>query len=144
MQMFLWLAFAALTAAVAAALLTPFNRRLAVAGWHATSARLVYRDQLSEVDRDLASGLIGVIEADYAKAEIGRRLIFATKPENGATGLLRVSPKWLKWSIVVFLPLVSISLYLPLGRPDVPSRPLADRLADPGNDMAMLIVKAER
>ncbi|NNH32173.1 c-type cytochrome biogenesis protein CcmI, partial [Rhizobium sp. SEMIA 4085] len=144
MQMFLWLAFAALTAAVAAVLFTPFNGRLAVTGRRATSASLVYRDQLLEVDRDLASGLIGVLEADYAKAEIARRLICATKPENGATGFFRASPKWLKWTIVVFLPFVSISLYLPLGRPDVPSRPLAGRLADPGNDMAVLIVKAER
>jgi cytochrome c-type biogenesis protein CcmH len=143
-QMFLWLALAALTVAVAAALLAPFNRRPAAVSRHTTSAPLVYRDQLSEVDRDLACGLIGALEADYAKAEIARRLIRASKSGNGAAAILRASPKWLKWSIVAFLLVVSISLYLSLGRPDLPSQPLAARLENPGNDMAVLIVKAER
>ena len=40
----------------------------------------IYRDQLDEVERDVARGMIGKDEADAARAEIGRRMIAATAP----------------------------------------------------------------
>ena len=35
----------------------------------------VYRDQLAELDRDAARGLIGAAEAEEARAEIARRIL---------------------------------------------------------------------
>ena len=41
------------------------------------SEATVYKDQLSEIDRDLAAGLIASPEADAARVEISRRLLSA-------------------------------------------------------------------
>ena len=72
--MTLWLAFALMTAAAIFAGLWPLSRRGAAAGG---SDIAVYRDQLDEIARDRASGLIGEAEADAAKVEVSRRLIAA-------------------------------------------------------------------
>ncbi len=53
----------------------------------------VYRDQLSEVDRDLARGVIGSQEADRLRLEVSRRLLDADRREQGALDLsARPSP----------------------------------------------------
>src|SRR5476651_214943 len=46
----------------------------------------VYRDQLLEVDRDLARGVLTQEEAGAARLEIQRRLLAADMPGNAATG----------------------------------------------------------
>ena len=38
----------------------------------------VYRDQLAEVDRDAARGLLGAEEAEAARVEVKRRMLAAT------------------------------------------------------------------
>ena len=57
----LWFVFALMTVAAIFAVLWPLGRRTAsqTGGTEAT----VYRDQLAEIDRDLAGGLIGASEA---------------------------------------------------------------------------------
>jgi cytochrome c-type biogenesis protein CcmH len=44
----------------------------------------------------------------------------------------------------MLLPLTGLCLYIIMGRPDLPSQPLEARLENPGNDMAILVAKAER
>ena len=75
--MVLWIIFALLTAGVAAALLVPLARATPVVPAPRAGDVEVYRDQLEELDRDRAQGLIGEQEAEYARAEIGRRLLAA-------------------------------------------------------------------
>jgi len=141
--MLFWILVAALTAAVAAILLYPLLRGAkAVNDTHAGEAA-VYRDQLRELDRDLAGGLISANEADYARAEIGRRLIGV----SAARVADRMVPKHHRLSeafVLLLLPIVGLCLYVLMGRPDLPSQPLAARLENPGNDMAILVAKAER
>ncbi|HYU12500.1 MAG TPA: c-type cytochrome biogenesis protein CcmI, partial [Stellaceae bacterium] len=40
----------------------------------------VYRDQLAEIDRDLARGLLNAEQAEAARAEIGRRILALPGP----------------------------------------------------------------
>src|SRR5258708_29906853 len=78
--MTLWFLFALMTAAAIFAVLWPLGRgaRPQNDGTEAT----VYKDQLSEIDRDLAAGLIGSSEADAPRVEIGRRLLAAADAER--------------------------------------------------------------
>jgi len=141
--MLFWIFVAVLTAAVCAVLLYPLLRGAKAGRDRRAGEEAVYRDQLSELDRDRAEGLITDAEADYARAEIGRRLLaVAAAPADaprsaGGYGLTQAF-------IVVALPVVGLCLYLLVGHPGMPSQPLAARLANPGNDMAVLIVKAEQ
>ena len=83
----IWLIFAGMTAAVVAALAVPFMRKSAAADSPDSDFdRAIYRDQLQELDRDKARGLIGETEAQAARNEISRRLLQVAKPEAPAAG----------------------------------------------------------
>jgi len=140
--MTIWILFALMTTAATAILLHP----LSMGGRKAASAKAdagkVYRDQLFELDEDIASGRISPDEYELAKAETARRLFKAVDDRRPVQSAQR-SGRWLKHGIVAFLPLLSIALYISLGSPDLPSRPLAARLAEPGEDLAILVKKME-
>ncbi|WP_421594547.1 c-type cytochrome biogenesis protein CcmI [Shinella sp. M27] len=141
--MLFWILVAILTAAVAAVLLLPLLRRPPAAANDAGHDVEVYRDQLEELKRDEATGLIGAGEAELARAEVARRLIAASKAEAGektrASGRNRLAQAF----VIVVLPAIGLCLYLATGRPDLPAQPLAERLANPGNDINILIARAE-
>ena len=83
--MTLWFVFALMTVAAIFAVLWPLSRgSSAPAGG---SEEAVYRDQLAEIDRDVAAGLIGVSEAAAARVEIGGEM--AENPKNRAPALPR-------------------------------------------------------
>ena len=142
--MLFWILVAILTAAVAAILLYPLLRGAKAAEDTRAGEAAVYRDQLRELDRDLSGGLISADEADYARAEIGRRLIavsgVAPVEERKPARHHRLTEAF----ILLLLPVIGLCLYMNTGRPDLPSQPLEARLANPGNDMAVLVAKAER
>ncbi len=73
--MTLWFLFGLMTAAALFAVLWPLARRPSAA--RGGSDLLVYKDQLQEIDRDRAAGLIGETEAEAARLEISRRLLAA-------------------------------------------------------------------
>ena len=142
--MLFWILVAILTAAVAAVLLFPLLRGPVAAVEDASHDVEVYRDQLEELKRDEATGLIGAGEAELARAEVARRLIAASKAEAKE----RASPaarrnRLAQAFVIVLLPAVGLCLYLATGRPDLPAQPLAERLANPGNDISILIARAE-
>src|ERR1700736_1644336 len=111
--MTLWFVFALMTIAAIFAVLWPLGRgvRPELDG----SEAAVYRDQLAEIDRDAAAGLIGASEAAAARGEIGRRLLAAVAEQRGppvASNLgLRRSAAILA---LVGLPLVTAAVYIPL------------------------------
>ena len=80
--MTLWLVFALMTAAAVFAVLWPLSWRGASARAQGGSDLAVYRDQLDEIARDRAAGLIGESEAEAAKVEVSRRLIAAADSEQ--------------------------------------------------------------
>lgn len=142
--MFFWILVAILTAAVAAVLLLPLLRRPPAAAGDAGHDVEVYRDQLEELKRDEATGLIGANEAELARAEVARRLIAASKAEaKGKASPAERRNRLAQVFVIVLLPAVGLCLYVATGRPDLPAQPLAERLANPGNDISILIAKAE-
>ena len=81
--MTLWFVFALMTAAAIFAVLWPLSRR--GRPQNDGSEATVYKDQLAEIDRDLAAGLIGASEAEAARVEISRRLLAAAdRPARAA------------------------------------------------------------
>ncbi|WP_446686538.1 c-type cytochrome biogenesis protein CcmI [Rhizobium laguerreae] len=142
--MLFWILVAALTAALAVILLYPLLRGAKAAENIRAGEAAVYRDQLRELDRDLNGGLITPEEADYARAEIGRRLIAVSADEPAETAKPARHHRFTEAFVLMVLPVLGLCLYLTTGRPDLPSQPLEARLENPGNDVAVLITKAER
>ena len=142
--MFFWILVAILTAAVAAVLLLPLLRGPVAAAEDASHDVEVYHDQLEELKRDEAAGLIAAGEAELARAEVARRLIAASKAaaRDGASPTQRRN-RLAQAFVIVLLPAIGLCLYLLTGRPDLPAQPLAERLANPGNDISILIARAE-
>src|SRR5436305_12105495 len=128
--MTLWFMFALMTAAAVFAVLWPLGRAPRTRREGHESA--VYQDQLAEIDRDVAAGLIGTTEAAAARVEIGRRLLAADDaerqlPASSSLGLRRAV------AVVALagVPLLAAALYLPLGSPRLPDFPLAQRAQAP-------------
>ena len=67
--------FVVMTLAVLAIIVLPLLRGVRAVADRGDFDRAVYRDQLAELDRDLARGLIGEREAQAARIEIQRRLL---------------------------------------------------------------------
>ncbi|WP_092988332.1 c-type cytochrome biogenesis protein CcmI [Rhizobium sp. NFR03] len=147
--MVFWIIVAVMTATVAALLLLPLLRAAgpgAVAGQHDAE---VYRDQLEELKRDARNGLIAPDEAELARAEIARRLLAASAKAERKTAPVGMSSagranRLAQAAVIVVLPVVGLCLYLTTGSPELPDAPLSVRLADPGDDIEILIAQAER
>lgn len=140
----IWLVFAIMTAATLAVLLMPlWAGRAAVAPGRGRFDQAVYRDQLAELERDRARGVIGDAEAEAARNEISRRLIEAARPQSepaaGKTGVMGLIG-------AALVPLVAIPLYLNSGMPRLADVPLSARLekAMDNQDFAALVAKVER
>lgn len=144
--MIFWILIAVLTAGVAGLLIAPLMKPSAPPAPSREDEAAVYRDQLKEIDRDLSLGLIGEKEADYARAEIGRRLLAATDaPQRGLTPASMPRRHRITTLLVILCPpVIGLAGYLMLGSPGMPDQPLAARLANPGNNIELLIAKAER
>jgi cytochrome c-type biogenesis protein CcmH len=140
----LWIAIALLTAAAIMAVLMPLGRARAKDDG-ASEARRVYLQQLEELKRDRAEGRIGAEEAESARAEIARRLIAddARAPETASENAR--ARRATAVAALVGIPVLSLTLYLGLGAPALPGRPLAARLADPAatDDIEVLVRKVE-
>lgn len=98
----------------------------------ATFDQAVYRDQLHELDRDIARGLITPAEGDAARLEIQRRLLAADKLQTGVARLSR-SPV-LAAIVFVLIAGGSVASYMKLGAPGVPDEPFASRTAEVAQD----------
>lgn len=124
--MTLWFVFALMTAAAIFAVLWPLGR--SVRSQHDASESVVYKDQLAEVDRDFATGLIGASEAEAARIEIARRLLAAEDHQREAPSASNIALRRTAAAIaLVALPILSVAFYLPLGSPKLGDFPLAGR-----------------
>lgn len=123
--MTLWFVFALMTAAAVFAVLWPLGRGTGSA--REGSEAVVYKDQLAEVQRDAAAGMIGVTEAEAARVEISRRLLAASDTETGALSSSTPFRRAVAVVALVGLPLVAVALYAQFGSPSLGDFPLAER-----------------
>jgi cytochrome c-type biogenesis protein CcmH len=142
--MSLWFLLALMTVGAIFAVLWPLSRRTAVRREGRESA--VYQDQLAEVDRDIAGGLIGETEGAAARVEISRRLLAAADAEEGRV----VSPSLRLRRAVAMVALIGVpalagALYLHLGSPALPDFPLASRTRTPvaGQSLDQLVAQVQ-
>ncbi|MFZ0426307.1 MAG: c-type cytochrome biogenesis protein CcmI [Xanthobacteraceae bacterium] len=147
--MILWLILAAMTAAALFAVLWPIIRR--AGDMRSGSDVAVYRDQLNEVERDLAAGLIGKTEAEAARVEISRRLLAAADaakaaaPATPLTGPASRRRRIVAIASLAVVPLIAGGLYLRLGSPQLAAAQAAadSNAAAPDKSIESLVVQAE-
>ncbi|MEQ1718896.1 MAG: c-type cytochrome biogenesis protein CcmI, partial [Hyphomicrobium sp.] len=141
-----WIAVAALAAAVTIAITRPLLQRADALSDAAAADLAVYKDQLSEVEADLARGMISKDEADAARTEVGRRLLRTAETDKAVeTAEGSSAYKSIHAVATLAIPLLSLALYLYFGCPGLPGLPLSERLtATPQNATAGdLIAKVE-
>lgn len=146
--MMLWILIAALTAAASLSVLIPMARARSNEATSAAADEAVYRQQLEEVDRDLERGLIDEAAAEAARTEIARRLLAANDRVQHAQegGKSSAGFRLSQVLAVAIVPVAALGLYLYLGSPNMPDRPLAARLTAPPEDQSVseLVARAER
>jgi cytochrome c-type biogenesis protein CcmH len=115
--MMLWSVLAIMTGTAVFAVLWPLSRRTTMDSPDGDLA--IYRDQLEEVGRDRAAGLVGA--AADAHATDARKMRQSSLGRRRAVALLAL----------VALPVFAGGLYLSLGSPQQPGAPLSSRVQPP-------------
>jgi cytochrome c-type biogenesis protein CcmH len=126
--MLLPLALALVTAMALVVVIAPLMKGLASAPPRLDFDRAVYRDQLGELERDRARGLIGEREAETARLEIERRLLAADRADRALPREGRALPIAAA-AVSLALAAGAGALYAFLGSPGVPDEPAAGRVA---------------
>ena len=120
MTMF-WVYAALLTVLALNVLVMPLLRPRARSGAsvsRAASNLTVFRDQIAELDADLAAGTIGREQWEAARGDLQRGLLEGSADEAADVAAQPVSRSKLTAIVVAFaVPLVSVSIYLLLGSP---------------------------
>lgn len=146
--MSLWFIFALMTAAAIFAVLWPLGRAKPATG--GGSDVVVYKDQLEEIDRDRAAGLIGESEAQAARLEVSRRLLAAAGAEPPTVAAAVPPNRQLRRRAAVIAAFVILSfgapgLYMALGSPNIPGEPASARVNTPRGQesIASLVTQVE-
>jgi cytochrome c-type biogenesis protein CcmH len=140
----LWLIFAVFTAVAVLSVLWPLvktprgvaRREIGIA---------LYKAQLAEIEKDEAQHLVAPEDAQGAKAEASRRLIAAGAAIEPPPAASRTRARLASVGVLIFVPVLALSLYATIGHPDMPDAPLAARLgASPARmDLAAAIARIE-
>jgi cytochrome c-type biogenesis protein CcmH len=146
--MTLWFILSLMTAAAILAVLWPLSRRPKTTADASDVA--IYRDQLAEIDRDLAAGQIIEAEAAAAKTEVARRLIAATDASRAA--IEAATPVEHSWrqravtiAILILLPMSAAAFYIGLGSPMLPGQPVnVASSSSPDQSIDRLVVQVEQ
>ncbi|MDB5660690.1 MAG: ccmI [Cypionkella sp.] len=121
-----WAAVVALSIGVAAILLQSLRSNDAHTD---DSALKVYRDQLSEVDRDLARAVISAPEAERLRTEVSRRLLDADRAQQAAPISGGKGKIWPAAAAILLAACAALYTYDRVGTPGYADLPLTDRLA---------------
>lgn len=125
----IWAIFAALSLLAVAFLALSARAAPQQSATEPDSARDILMDQLSEIDRDAARGLISETEANAARVEVKRRILALARrdaPKVQAPG--RTS--WAGLLIaLVFVPTLAVGYYGTFGNPTISSVASAERQA---------------
>ena len=125
--MLFWI-FAAALAAVVIATLWRAASAAPIALGTAEHDMSVYRDQLAEVERDLARGVIAPEEAGRLRVEISRRILALDRQRAAGEGGAR-GPRLAVPLLAALAAAGAVALYARLGTPEMPDMPMSGRLA---------------
>jgi cytochrome c-type biogenesis protein CcmH len=105
----------------------------------------LYKDQLRELDADIERGTIAPGQAEYARAEIGRRLLAAEEAasaEHGAAAKsLTAAGIPVLAGAALFIPLAALIVYTATGSPGMDAQPLAARIEAQRQQMAQQTIQ---
>jgi cytochrome c-type biogenesis protein CcmH len=125
--MTLWVILTIMTSVTAVFVSVPFLRRFGDDSQSESASNIaVYLDQLTELEKEAAAGLIEPDQAQAARAEIRRRVLVADRARKPF--LARLSPVERNLAVVAVAGLVilgSVGLYAVNGSPTSPSAPAA-------------------
>lgn len=133
--MILGVIFTILALATAALLVVPLLRRSSEPLARSAFDLQIYREQLSELERDQERGVLAADQAEAARTEIHRRILAAGEGESAGSAPRR-RPIALALALGVGVPAIAGGLYAFLGSPALPDRPFASRQSDPMFQMA--------
>ena len=147
--MALWMIFAGLTILALVWAMYPVLRPAPAMDEEQAYESAVYRDQLQELERDAARGLISEKEKQSALNEVSRRLLNAQSNTEKAPVVVNGRSKTNMTVTLVSALVITAGaglLYKKLGRPDLPDLPQQVRIANAGKtgDMPALILKVQR
>ncbi|MEM8688348.1 MAG: c-type cytochrome biogenesis protein CcmI [Pseudomonadota bacterium] len=144
--MIFWSVVAGATIIVILLVLRPLLRGGADAPGEHTPEVDIYKDQLAEVEQDIARGVLSDAEAEAAKTEIARRLLAAAdaqakmEVESGSKAQMGAA-------IIATGALgLTIGAYAYVGSPGLPGQPLAQRAAqsNANPDLSKLVLQVEQ
>lgn len=92
----------------------------------------VYRDQLGEIDRDIERGVLSTEQANAARIEVQRRILAADQRIKQQSANQKVATtngglRMIAAAVMVAFIAGGLGLYLDLGSPTMPDRPIASR-----------------
>lgn len=94
----------------------------------ATQDIQIYKDQLAEIERDVARGVLSAADAERTRVEVSRRILAADEPKETARAVSG-APAYLIAGVLGLLVVLSLGLYALLGSPNYGDQPLAERLS---------------
>lgn len=125
-----WVICAAMVVLVAGVIALPLLRAPRAAAPNAAYDLGVYRDQLREVDRDLARGVMSTEEAERLRTEIGRKVLDADRAMGHAPAAAAAPRRAVAAVLLVATLAGSVAVYVAmLGSPQMPDAPLSLRFA---------------
>ena len=129
--MLFWIISAALALLIAALFALALLTRRAEAEHPAAYDLRIYRDQLKEVERDLARGVINEADAERIRTEVGRRVL-AADAQLAIADVSSQQPRALTIVIAATIALIltggGVAIYTQLGTPGLGDLPHKARL----------------
>jgi cytochrome c-type biogenesis protein CcmH len=136
-----WLLAGLLCAVTIGALLAMGAGSTALAVDRSEGALAIYKDQLTELERDVGAGALSESEAEGQRTEISRRLLAAAKEQGTTSSSSSRLPKL----AVLVVPVLAAALYWHVGNYGRSDVPRAERLAaaEKSNDWEAMIARVE-
>jgi cytochrome c-type biogenesis protein CcmH len=137
-----WIVAALLTAAVVALLARPLMRKAVPSDLGGGTDLAVYRDQLAELERERARGLVEAEQAASLETEISRRMLNAARSAQ-PVALTAKPSRILTTILAVLFPIGGLAIYLMVGQPDMPGLPLSARNVQQAQDPAKVLASVD-
>lgn len=90
----------------------------------------LYKEQMRELDADVARGAVDAEQAEYARAEIGRRILAAEDAMRSSKRETAWKGRGLTVALMLFVPVAAALLYGGFGTPGMEAQPLAARIEE--------------